>query len=138
MAARPLGPGDHRVPAGDQVAVPAQYGLGAHQQRDAPQHLAGESVQQGGEQCPVSRGEPDLPAAQQAFEDHDLMPESQDLRILGAVAHGQQPQQRERVGHAEVRQSKQHSQASSPSSSLAEASGGRRPRQDFVMVINWS
>jgi hypothetical protein len=103
------------VPADGQVAVPAQYGLGAHQQRDAAQHLAGESVQQGGEQCSVSRGEPYLLAAQQAFEDHDLVPESQDLRILGAVAHGQQPQQRERVGHAEVRQSTQHSQASSAS-----------------------
>jgi hypothetical protein len=52
---------------------------------------------------------------QLSFEDHDLVPEGEDLGVLGTVAHWQQPQQCERVGHAEVRQSKQHDQASSPS-----------------------
>lgn len=41
QAAQFLGPGDRRVPVGDQVAVPAQYGLRADQQPDAAQHVAG-------------------------------------------------------------------------------------------------
>jgi hypothetical protein len=48
------------------------------------------------------------------LQDHDLVPEGEDLGILGPVAHRQQPQLRLRVGHAEVGQSKQHDQASSP------------------------
>ena len=103
------------VPAGDQVAVPAQHGLGADQQPEAAQHVAGEPVQQRGEQRPVGRGEPDLLAVQVPFEDRDLVAQREDLGVLVAVAHRQQPQQRERVGHAEVRQSKQHSGSSSRS-----------------------
>ena len=44
-----FGTGDDRVPVGDQVAVPAKYGLWADQQPDAAQHVAGVSVQQRGE-----------------------------------------------------------------------------------------
>jgi hypothetical protein len=40
------------------------------------------------------------------FENHDLMSQGENLRVLGAVTHGQQPQHRQRVGHAEIRQSK--------------------------------
>lgn len=48
------GAGDASVMAGDEVAVPAQHGLRAHQQPNPAQHGAGESVQQRGEQRPVS------------------------------------------------------------------------------------
>jgi hypothetical protein len=52
----PFGSGDPGVPAGDQVAVPAQHGLGADQQPDTTQHVAGHLVQQRGEQRPISLG----------------------------------------------------------------------------------
>ena len=76
------------MPAGDQVAVPAQHGLGAYQQPDAAQHVAGQLVQQGGEKRPVGRGEPDLLAVQVPFEHRDLVAEGQDLRVPDAVAYG--------------------------------------------------
>jgi hypothetical protein len=114
-SADPPGAGDAGVVSGDQVAVPTQHGLGAYQQSDPAEHVAGESVQQGGEQGPISRGEPDLLAVQLPFEDHDLVPQGEDFRVLGPVAHGKQPQHRQRVGHAEVGQFQQHEQASSPS-----------------------
>jgi hypothetical protein len=56
------------------------------------------------------------------FEDCDLMAQGQDLHILGPGAHRQQPQHRQPVRHGDVRQSKQHSKASSPI--------GRRGQQD--------
>jgi len=40
-------------------------------------------------------------------EDRDLVAEDQDLDILGAVAHRQQSQHRQHVGHAEVGKSTQ-------------------------------
>ncbi len=70
------------MPVGDQVAVPAQYGLRADQQPDAAQFVAGEPVQQCGEQRPVGRGEPDLLAVQVPFEDGDLVPEREDFGVL--------------------------------------------------------
>jgi hypothetical protein len=94
------------VVSGDQVAVPSQHGLGAYQQSDPAEHGAGEPVQQRGEQGPVSGGEPDLLAVQLPFEDHDLVPQCQDFRILGSVTHREQAQHRQRVGHAEVGQPK--------------------------------
>ncbi len=90
----------------DQVAVPAQHGLGAHQQPDPAYHGAGEPVQQRSKQRPVSGGEPDLRTVQLPFENHDLVPQGEDLRIFGPVAHGQQPQHCQCVGYTEVGQSK--------------------------------
>ena len=107
-----LGSGDPGVPAGDQIAVPAQHGLRAHQQLQVAQDVAGEPVQQGGEPGPVSWGEADFLAVQLPFEDRDLMAQCQDLGILVRVAHRQQPQQYEGVGQAEVGQSKQHNGSS--------------------------
>ena len=43
------------------------------------------------------------------------MAECEDLGVLGPVTHRQKAKHRERVGHAEIRQSKQHEAASSPS-----------------------
>jgi hypothetical protein len=71
-------------------------------------------LQQGGQPRPVSPGEPDPIAVQLPFENNDLVPQREDLGVLIAIAHRQQPQQGEGVGHAEVRQSKQHT-PSSPS-----------------------
>lgn len=98
---------------GDQVAVPAQHGLGPHRQPDPVKHVAGESVQQGGQERAVRRDEAALLTLQVPFQDHDLVPEREDLRVLGPIAHGKQSQHRQRVGHAEIGQSKKHSTASS-------------------------
>jgi hypothetical protein len=65
-------------------------------------------VQQRREQRPVSRSELGPMAVQLPFENGELMAQSQDLSVLGAVAHRQQPQHRQGVGDTEVRQSKQH------------------------------
>jgi hypothetical protein len=48
-------------------------------------------VQQGGQPGPVGRGEPDPVAVQASFKDHDLVPQGEDLGVLVAVAHRQQP-----------------------------------------------
>jgi hypothetical protein len=96
------------VPSGEQVTVPAQDGGGANQQPDAAQYVAGQLVQQRGEECPVGRVEADLLAMQLPFEEGELMPKSQDLCVLGPVGHGQQTEHRKRVGYAEVRQSQKH------------------------------
>src|SRR5439155_23197705 len=79
-------------------------------------------MQQGGEEGALGRGEPDLPAVQLALQDADLVTESEDLGVLGAVAHGQQPRHRQRVRHTEVRQSQQHSPTSWPSNRQRSAS----------------
>jgi hypothetical protein len=42
-----------RMPAGEHFAVPAQHRLGAHQQSHSVQHVAGEMVQQGGQEGAV-------------------------------------------------------------------------------------
>jgi hypothetical protein len=102
-------------PVGDQVAVPARHGLGAYQQPDALQYVAGQAVQQRGEQRPVGTGEPDLLTVQLPLEDRDLMAEGQDFGVLVAVTDRQQPQQCEGVPHAEVGKSNQHGLASLPS-----------------------
>lgn len=70
-------------------------------------------MQKSGEEGPISRGEPHLLALQLSLEDPDLVAQGEDLRVFGPVTHWQQPQHRERVGHAEVRQSQQHGEASS-------------------------
>jgi hypothetical protein len=62
-------------------------------------------VQQSGEQGTISESESDLVAVHLPFEDGDLVSQGQNFRVLGPIAHRQQPQHRQRVGHAEVRQS---------------------------------
>ena len=76
-----------------------------NQQADLAQQVAGESVRQGGEQRPVGGGEPNLLAVQLPLQDGELVSESEDLSVFGPVTHRQQSQHRQRVGHAEVRQS---------------------------------
>jgi len=73
-------------------------------------------VEQGRQERPVGRTEADpvTLAVQLPFQNCDLMTKSEELRVLRPVAHRQQPQQPQPVGHDEVGQSKQHSIASSP------------------------
>jgi hypothetical protein len=49
-----------------------------------------------------------------ALQDRDLVAEGEDFDVFSPVAHRQQPQHCQRVGHAEVGQSKQQDQAFSP------------------------
>jgi hypothetical protein len=88
-----------------QVAVPPQDGLRAHDQSYPAQHLAGESVQQGSEDGTVGGVEPYLLPILLPLQSRDLVEEGEDFRILGVVAHRQQPQYRGRVRHTEVRES---------------------------------
>jgi hypothetical protein len=53
------------------------------------------------------------PAVHVPLQDRDLVAQGQDLYVLGSVAHRQQPQHRQPVGYGQLRQSKQHSKASS-------------------------
>jgi hypothetical protein len=73
--------GPRRIP----VQGPAQHGVGTHQQADPAQHVAGRSVQQRGQECPVGGCETCLVAVQLSFEDRDVVPERQDLDVLGVV-----------------------------------------------------
>jgi hypothetical protein len=102
------------VATGKQVAVPAQDRVGPHQQSQALQAGLREAVQQCGQPCPVGWFETD-PPVELALQHSELMAEGEDLGVLVAVAARQQPQQRERVGDAQVRQSQQHEAASSRS-----------------------
>jgi hypothetical protein len=103
------------VPSGEQVAVPAQDGPGTYEQPDAAEDIAGELVQQRGEEHPIGLRELHLLAVQLPLEHGELVAEGEDLRIFGLITHRQQPQHRQRVGHLEVRQSQEHSGASSRS-----------------------
>jgi hypothetical protein len=66
-----------------------------------PSASVSDSVRACGEERPVSGGEPDLLAVQLPFEHRGLVTEDGDLDVLVAVTHRQEPQQRQRVGHAE-------------------------------------
>ena len=72
---RTLGPGTGRVAARDQVTVPTQHSVGAHQQPCPAQHTAREPVQQRGQEHPVTRGEPHPIPAELAFQHGDLISE---------------------------------------------------------------
>jgi hypothetical protein len=47
-----------------------------------------------------------------AFQDRDLMPQSEDLDVLVLIAREKKPYERERVHHRQIGQSPQHSRAS--------------------------
>ncbi len=73
----------------DECAVPAQQRLGRDEQRCPP--LSGECTAGGGEQDPVACGEPG--AAGLAAQYPKLMPQYQDLQVLGAVVSVWEDQQ---------------------------------------------
>ena len=73
--------------SGDQVAVPAEHGLGAHEQPYPAQSVAGEVVYQGREEGSFGRIEAHLLLAELALQHHDLMAQCHDLHILAVVAY---------------------------------------------------
>jgi hypothetical protein len=61
-------------------------------------------VQQRRQQRPISWAEPRLLGAQLALQHRDLVAQHENLGVLVPIAHRQQPQDCERVGHTEIRQ----------------------------------
>jgi hypothetical protein len=100
------------VSLSDQVAVPAQYGVGSHDQSQPVQHLSGQWLEQRGEEGRVLGCEPGFIGAELPLQDGDLVAESEDLRILVTVAHREQTQHGEGIGHGRVGKSQQHSRSS--------------------------
>jgi hypothetical protein len=84
----------------EQVAVPAQHRIRAHQQQEVPQSVHREVVEQAGEEGAVGVGEGGL--ADLALPDQQLVPERQDLDVLVVVAHRQEAQERQGGGRSEV------------------------------------
>jgi hypothetical protein len=74
------------VAARQQIPVPSQHRIGAHQQPDPAEQATGEPVQQGGQERPITRGESRPGRAQLPLQDRDLVPQYQDLQVLVAVA----------------------------------------------------
>ncbi|MEV4887931.1 hypothetical protein AB0K48_00880 [Nonomuraea sp. NPDC055795] len=92
-----------------QVAAPAQDGVRADEEPQSAQYLAGQRGQERGEKGPVFGGESHSGVGTElAFEDGDLVAQSEYLHVLAPVAHGQQPQHCERVPDREVGQAKEH------------------------------
>ena len=117
--ARPLGSAPGSVPLPEQVAVPAQHCVRAHQQPHPAKRLWPQPVQQRRQQSPVRRGEAHLLPAQLVSpawfragylpaQDRDLVPEHQDLRVLSGVIPRQENQPAEHPDHGQVDEADQH------------------------------
>lgn len=76
-----------RLGRGDQVAMPAQHRLRSNHEPDLVQHMAGQAMQQRGQERPIGPGEPYPRPAQLPLQDGELVPQRQDLHVLGPVAH---------------------------------------------------
>jgi hypothetical protein len=107
-----FGPGRVRVPLLHQVAVPPQHGVGSHDQPQSAQGLTREGLEECGEEGTVLWCEPCSLRAELPLQDGDLVAKCKDLGVLVAVAHGEQAQQGEGVGHGQVGESQQHSRSS--------------------------
>ncbi|MFB6782660.1 hypothetical protein ACFCX0_36145 [Streptomyces sp. NPDC056352] len=90
----------------EQVAVPAHDRVRAYQQQEVPQLAHGKVVEQADEDRAVGVGEPGL--ADLALQDQQLVPQREDLDVFAPIAHRQQAQEREGVGHGEACQAQQH------------------------------
>lgn len=129
-----LRPGHLREPTSDQVAVPTQHRVRAHQQSPPPYDVQGRPVQQRHWERPIARSEPHLPRAELALQRRDLMAHGEDLHVLAPIAHRQQAQRGERVYHAEVGQSQQRDRSSCccvnrlPRENADSSGLGRHPR----------
>ncbi|MFF1736215.1 hypothetical protein [Streptomyces sp. NPDC058247] len=75
-----------------------------------PQSVHRQVVEQAGEQEPVVRHERRV--VDVALQDRELVPQHQDLDLLGALAHRQQAYERERFRNGKVGQAQQHSRPS--------------------------
>jgi hypothetical protein len=72
----------------DKVGVPAQHSPRGDDQAQLAELAAGQHPGQRGQHRPIGPGQPrslDLP-----LEDGDLVPQDQDLRVLGALGAGEQ------------------------------------------------
>jgi hypothetical protein len=63
-------------------------------------------VQQPGEHHAIRVGERGF--ADLALQDEELVAQGEDLDVLVTLAHGQEPQKRERVRHSKIGQAQQH------------------------------
>ncbi len=70
-----------------QVAVPAQDGVGGDDQMELSQRWSGDGVEQGCEERSVGRGEPGL--VDLALQDGELVAQRQDFDVFVGVAHRQ-------------------------------------------------
>jgi hypothetical protein len=93
--------------------VPAQDGVGPHQQPQALHGGPGQAVQQRCQPRPIGWFEPDPLPVELALKHRELVPQNEDLGVLVPDAARQQSQQCKRVGDVQVRQSQQHEPASS-------------------------
>ena len=88
--------GSGGVASGEEIAVPAQNRVWAHQQPQLAQDGARKLVQQRRQERPVSRSEPHFPSAEVPLQHRDLVPQREDLDVLVSIAHRQQMQHRQR------------------------------------------
>jgi hypothetical protein len=77
---------------------------------ELPQPVAGQPVQQGGEECPVGRGESGF--VDLALQDGELVAQRKDLGVFVHIAHRQQPYEGEHARERQVGQSQQHDESS--------------------------
>jgi hypothetical protein len=103
------------VAASHQVTVPSEDRVGPDQQPQTVQAGSGQLVQKRGQPCPVGWVKPDPLSVELTLQHGELVAEGENLGVLVPVAAGQQPQECQRVGDAEVRQSQQHEATSSRS-----------------------
>jgi hypothetical protein len=73
---------------------------------ELPQPVAGQPVQQGGEERPVGRGEPGF--VDLTLQDGELVAQRKNLDVLVHIAHRQQPYEGEHARERQVGQSQQH------------------------------
>jgi hypothetical protein len=113
------------VAAGDEVAVPAQDGVGAYQQPQAAQRGPGETVEQRGQKGPIGRREPDFVGSELALQHGDLVAQHQNFCVPIVITHREQAKQRERVRDTQVGQSQQHGRSSCHAGRQSVLPGGR-------------
>jgi hypothetical protein len=86
--------------------MPGQDSVGGDDQVELSELEPGESMEQGGEERPVRRGE--VGFVDLTLQDAELMAQRQNLDVLVGVAHRQQPYEGEYARQRHVGQSQQH------------------------------
>ncbi|WP_326851035.1 hypothetical protein [Actinocrinis sp.] len=84
--------------------MPAQDGVRSHDQPQASQRLAWQWCGQASQKCAKCGFESGPGGCELLLQHADLVAHGEDLDVLVAVAHRQQPQDREGVAHREVGQ----------------------------------
>lgn len=88
--------------------MPPQDGIRGDQQTQSAQRRARQRHEKRGEECPVLGPQLCALITELSLQDVDLMAQRQDLDVLLAVGHRQQPQRGESVGDSEVGETEQH------------------------------